>query len=254
MWVTVRCYKTTNNRFSSFVLCPTTSAAIHGFADRDYDESALPRSQFQSQSLGETLNSMDKNQHGSQPAPPPRPMSSPQGIYLHGHVGSGKSMLMELFFDCVTITPQSSQHLFGNATNDSAGSDQIIAVRTHFQPFMVELLQTLHNWRREEALVGPGSGIGELARDRWEDALQNSTSVLTRAAAKSIASRCRLLCFDEVQIPDPTSASLVHALFSSLLQYGVVLVATSNRPPHQLDGGGFRGATFIPFVDMLVAH
>ena len=178
-------------------------------------------------------------------------MLSPQGIYLHGHVGSGKSMLMDMFFESITTTSQSTQQLLHGATNASAGHEQIVAVRTHFQPFMIELLDTLHNWRREDTLA---SVSDEHERARWEEALNNSTAVLTRAAAKSIAGRCRLMCFDEVQIPDPCSAALVHSLFSSLLQYGVVLVATSNRPPHELDGGGFRGASFTPFVNMLVDH
>ena len=216
--------------------------------DRDR---ASPKSQFQTPSFDKTPRNKDEGQHTSQGEPAIRPLLSPQGIYLHGHVGSGKSMLMDMFFESITTTPQSTEQLLHGTTNANPGHDQIIAVRTHFQPFMVELLDTLHNWRREETLSGVSD---EHERARWEEALNNSTAVLTRAAAKSIASRCRLMCFDEVQIPDPCSAALVHSLFSSLLQYGVVLVATSNRPPHELDGGGFRGASFTPFVNMLVDH
>ena len=133
---------------------------MHESTDRDNDDSSLPRWHFQpSQTPDETTDKTDEKQTKSLPEPVPRPLPSPQGIYLHGHVGSGKSMLMDMFFDCVTTTPHSTRHLLDGATNENTSDNQIVAVRTHFQPFMVELLQTLHNWRLEER-ESRGGGAG----------------------------------------------------------------------------------------------
>ena len=50
------------------------------------------------------------------------------GIYLYGRVGSGKSMLMDMFFEPVQVTDGRK-------------------IRFYFEPFMVKAHRTLHNWR-----------------------------------------------------------------------------------------------------------
>ena len=41
----------------------------------------------------------------SRPAAPP-----PRGLYIHGDVGRGKTMLMDLFFACVRFAPKQRSH------------------------------------------------------------------------------------------------------------------------------------------------
>lgn len=54
-----------------------------------------------------------------------------------------------------------------------------------------------------------------------------------------------------MQIPDVGTASLLYKLFNHLFDYGVVVVATSNRRPEDLYQGHFREELFDPFVKAL---
>ena len=62
-----------------------------------------------------------------------------QGLYIFGSVGTGKSMLMDMFF---------------------AGAPVARKRRVHFNAFMLEVHQSLHRWRREAS----GDPIPPLAR------------------------------------------------------------------------------------------
>ena len=65
--------------------------------------------------------------------PPPKKPPAPKSIYLHGHVGVGKTFLMDLFY-------QGAQDvLHGGASGGSVGT-----CRMHFNSTMMELHQHMH--------------------------------------------------------------------------------------------------------------
>jgi cell division protein ZapE len=57
----------------------------------------------------------------------------PQGIYMYGDVGRGKSMLMDLFFDTIPVTQKR---------------------RVHFHAFMLEVHAFIHEWRQSDTKQG----------------------------------------------------------------------------------------------------
>jgi cell division protein ZapE len=102
--------------------------------------------------------------------------------------------------------------------------------RVHFHAFMLETHARLRDARRSE----DGDPIEEVAAQ--------------------IAAEARLLAFDEMVVNNPADAMILSRLFGKLLERGVKVVTTSNRPPADLYEDGLNRELFMPFIDLIGAR
>lgn len=138
-----------------------------------------------------------------------------RGLYIHGSVGRGKTMLMDFFYQACHWK---------------------LKRRAHFHDFMADVHDRIgaHRDALKAGTVKENDPIEPVAR--------------------AIASESKLLCFDEFSVTDIADAMILSRLFTALFERGVILVATSNVEPDNLYRDGLNRSLFTPFIDVLKAH
>jgi len=135
-----------------------------------------------------------------------------RGVYIHGGVGRGKTMLMDLLYSGVSLEAKR---------------------RTHFHSFMQEVHREINALQV--------SGEGDSPRD----------GDVMAPLIERISGETKLLCFDEFHVTDIGDAMILGRLFTGLIDNGVVPVMTSNREPDALYEGGINRQNFVPFIELV---
>jgi len=141
----------------------------------------------------------------------------PRGIYIFGQVGTGKTMMMDLFLHSTHVPKKR---------------------RVHFHKFMLEVHKIIHDYKQN--LLRKYGREKNLNMDPSRDPVLH--------CAREIRESAQLLCFDEFQVTDIADAIIMTKLFGELWRLGTILVATSNRPPTSLYQGGLNRSYFLPFI------
>ncbi|CAL5429073.1 unnamed protein product [Camellia sinensis] len=170
---------------------------------------------------------------GRRPTAPP----APKGLYLYGNVGTGKTMLMDMFY---------------SATEGIVKHRR----RFHFHEAMLQIHEHMHKiWKNQVEEKSLQSGISNWimnlpfdinvkewidAEERYKQEVQMK-NILPAVADKFLVDRqadqrgASILCFDEIQTVDVFAIVALSGIMSRLLSTGTVLVATSNRAPRELN-------------------
>ena len=148
----------------------------------------------------------------------------PRGLYVFGEVGTGKSMLMDMFYN---EAPTNRKR------------------RVHFHAFLQDVHRRIHELNQED--------LRRKGRNFHVDTSMENNPIV-RVAKELARNELTLLCLDEFQVTDVADAMILSQLFSTLFRHGTVVVATSNRRPTDLYEGGLNRSYFLPFIDLLQRH
>jgi cell division protein ZapE len=101
--------------------------------------------------------------------------------------------------------------------------------RVHFHAFMLDVHARMREVRKSEA----GDPIP--------------------LVADALVADVRCLAFDEMVVNNSADAMILSRLFTALIDRGVTVVATSNRPPSDLYKDGLNREHFLPFIALVEA-
>ncbi|KAJ4988208.1 AFG1-like ATPase [Stagonosporopsis vannaccii] len=169
---------------------PSTASAELGSFDRSWIWKTIVNQKEQRDSRALTRVLTDHDQA--------MVLQSPKGLMLHGEVGTGKSMLIDLFQECLPNRKKK---------------------RWHFDTFMLHTISRLEQLRKSRALTRTADG-------------QDEYSLLL--VARHLIETSPILFLDEFQFPDRVASKILSNLMTSFFQLGGVLIATSNRMPDEL--------------------
>ncbi|MFQ6619174.1 hypothetical protein Gotur_000555 [Gossypium turneri] len=225
---------------------------------------------------------------GRRPTAPP----APKGLYIYGNVGSGKTMLMDMFYSATEgIVKHRQRFHFHEVSSWSIRNPPCPRIssfsckrspvsqynhnRFTLWQAMLKINEAMHKlWKNQVEEKSIQSSISSwimnlpfdmkakewlAAEERYKQEVQMK-NILPAVADKFLVDRqagergASILCFDEIQAVDVFAIVALSGIVSRLLSTGTVLVSTSNRAPKDLNQDGMQREIFLKFVNKLEKH
>ncbi|CED84378.1 Predicted ATPase [Phaffia rhodozyma] len=184
-------------------------------------------------------------------------LSTPTGVLLTGPPGSGKTFLLDLAFEHLSLLPGEKK------------------TRRHYHAFLLNVYRLLHLEGKamnegtteqarkivaEKALKGGWRTV--FAGGKFQDGQEEKVGSLVerarrddelafRVAKRLIVEEGWLILFDELQILDPATASLFTSIITHFWRLGGVILATSNRIPDDIYTMGVQRRRIESFLSCL---
>lgn len=146
-----------------------------------------------------------------------------KSYYLWGPVGSGKTMLMKLFYN----------NLIENDFKD--------CWFIHHNEFLSVLNKEIHLYN-QESLINEG---------RKQNLNLKNKKTNIEEIAKKLSKKYKIIFYDEFQVTDIYDAMLLTRFFNEFLSRGSLLITTSNRAPEFLYEDGLKRNDFLTFINEL---
>lgn len=152
---------------------------------------------------------------------------APQGLLVNGEVGTGKSMLLDIFADCAPCKRK---------------------MRIHYHEFILWVMREIDGITRRR--------LSQKTRDDWANQenhplLNMENEFILYEVATRLIRKSYLLMLDEFMLPDIAAAKIVKVLLTYYFKLGGVLVATSNKLPDELYSNDFNRTQFEGFSRVL---
>ncbi|TYJ52950.1 hypothetical protein B9479_006419 [Cryptococcus floricola] len=179
-------------------------------------------------------------------------LTTPKGFCLVGPPGTGKSLLLSLFYDLLPISK----------------------CRVHYHAFTLELYKQVfeeisrnRSFEEEEyekvmknkEMAARKGWKSVFAGGRWDEqggerVMWTKEEGMTFNIARKMILRYSVLYFDEFQLIDATAAALIRDVLSWYWRLGGVILTCSNRVPEDLYHHGVQRERLSGFLDALKAR